>query len=165
MSVQRHPVATSASFDSLAGVPLDRALVARLRGSYEAVRGQDLRLAEVFYAKLFAAAPQVRSLFKADVQAQAGKLMAALDMVVKNFEQPRENAAMLAELGRRHVGYGAVPEHYDLVVRLLVESMGEVLGEKATTADLEEWRTALKLIARQMIQGAKQVVIEKPPHG
>jgi hemoglobin-like flavoprotein len=164
MSVQRHPVATSSSFDSLAIVPLDRALVARLRGSYEAVRLHELRLAEIFYAKLFAAAPQVRSLFKSDTASQAAKLMAALDTVVKNFERPQENAAMLAELGRRHASYGATPEHYDIVVRLLVESMGEVLGANAAAANLNEWRTALSLIARQMIRGSGQPMNEKPPH-
>jgi hemoglobin-like flavoprotein len=119
------------------------------------VRARDNELAEVFYAKLFVAAPSVRGLFKGDQWAQSAKLMAALDAVVRNFEEPAANAEMLAELGRRHAAYGARPEHYRLVIELLVMSMGELLGPEADAHRLDEWKMALTLIGDHMIAAAE----------
>ncbi len=156
MPMHRHPIALSKVTDPLALVPLDLALVRRLRASYERVRAHDLRFAESFYAKLFAAAPHLRAMFSADLVSQAKKLTGALNAVVDNFENPSANAAMLADLGRRHAAYGAKPEHYDLVVRLVVESMQEILGSSADRHDLEEWRMALQLISNHMIVAANR---------
>ncbi len=154
MPVKRHPVAVSQVRDPLARLPIDTALVARLRATYERVRARDQGLADIFYAKLFAAAPQLRPLFRGEPQAQAQKLTAALDAVVRNLEQPAENAAMLVELGKRHAQYGVKPEHYGFVTDLLVESMHELLGTDVDQSALEEWRLALRLISNQMLAGA-----------
>ena len=154
MPVKRHPVAVSKSRDPLAMVPLDTALVARLRKTYEQVRASDLRLAEIFYAKLFALAPYLRERFRSEPRAQAQKLIMALDTVVLNMESPAENAAMLCAMGKRHAEYSATPEHYDLVIGLLIDSMGEVLEGAVARDRLEEWRMAFRLISDQMIAGA-----------
>ncbi|MFN0133379.1 MAG: globin domain-containing protein [Phycisphaerales bacterium] len=156
MPVKRHPIAATADGASLTGLPIDTALIGRLKATYDRVRSNELRLAEVFYAKLFAAAPPLRQLFRGDPNAQAQKLTAALDAVVRNLEHPAENAAMLAALGRRHADYGAKPEHYGLVIDLLVESMREILGSTANLGALEEWRLALQLISKQMIAATEQ---------
>lgn len=155
MAVKRHPVAVEISGSRLSLVPLDTALVGRLRSTYDAVRSHELRLAGAFYAKLFAAAPHLRRMFPRDLAEQAKKLTAALDAVVQNFENPAANAATLADLGRRHAGYGARPEHYDLVVDLLIESMRELGGTAIEEARLQEWHRALRLISQQMIAAAE----------
>lgn len=155
MAVRRHPMAVQTTSDALDRVPLDTALVARLRASYDVVRGHELRLAETFYAKLFALAPHLRPMFPADLRAQAEKLTAALDVVVRNFEDPAANAAVLAGLGRRHAGYGVQPEHYTLVVDLLVESMRELGGAALDEARVQEWHRALQLISQQMIAATR----------
>jgi nitric oxide dioxygenase len=162
MPFHRHPVATAPQQKGLSLFPIDGALVGRLKASYARVRASEARLAEVFYARLFAAAPGVRPMFRAEPDAQARKLMDALDAIVRNLERPAENASMLAALGRRHAQYGATPEHYALVVELLVGSMKEVLGPDADAQILEEWRLALHLIAAQMIAAAEQDTRSSP---
>lgn len=152
MPMRRHPVAASRLPDHLAAIPIDHALIARLEASFALLRQQSANLGAVFYAKLFAAAPHLRSMFRTAPEEQAAKLVASLDTIVRNLAAPEANAAMLSALGRRHAGYGARPEHYDLVVELLVESMREVLGAGADERALEEWRTALRLVSRQMIE-------------
>lgn len=151
MPVHRHPIAVPKARDPLAMLPVDLALVQRLRETYERLRAQPTPFVEMFYRKLFAAAPQVRPMFKSDPDSQSQKLLAALDAVVRNLERPTETAAMLAAMGQRHAAYGAKPEHYDLVVALLIESMRETLGPSASEDRLEEWRLALQLISAQMI--------------
>jgi hemoglobin-like flavoprotein len=156
MPVRRHPVATSPQHASLHRLPLDLALVERLRTTHTLVRAHELEFARLFYSKLFEAAPHLRAMFKSDLGSQAAKLTASLDAVVRNLEKPHENAAMLADLGRRHAGYGARPEHYDLVVELLGLSMQEVLHMASDDQAIVEWRMALRLIADQMIAAAAQ---------
>lgn len=151
MAVKRHPVAVDITGDALARVPLDTALVSRLRATYDAVRVQELRLAETFYTRLFAIAPHLRGMFPSDIRGQAAKLTAALDAVVHNFEDPAANVAALSQLGRRHAGYGVKPEHYAIVVDLLIASMREVGGDALDESRLQEWRWALRLISQQML--------------
>lgn len=154
MPLKRHPVAVSNAIDPLVRLPLDTALTDRLRATYERVRGDDVRLAAIFYDRLFGVAPHLRPMFKGDLELQRHKLVQALDAVVGNFENPAENAAMLAELGQRHAQYGAKPEHYGLVIDLLVEAMSTVLGPGSDPEGLDEWRMALRLVSDQMIAAA-----------
>lgn len=159
MPVHRHPVAVAPIRDPLANLPLDLALVDRLRATYALVRARDTRLAEIFYGRLFSAAPHLRPMFKSAPADQARKLTDALDAVVRNLQEPAQNAAMLDALGRRHAEYGAKPEHYVLVIDLLIDSMREVLdappdAPATVERSLDEWRMALRLISDQMIRAA-----------
>lgn len=162
MPVRRHPVATSKGEHTLSNLPVDGALIARLKASFLIVREHGVRLAEIFYAKLFAAAPHLRPLFRADIASQSEKLIASLDAIVRNLEAPHENAEMLAALGKRHAGYGAKPEHYDLVIDLLVESMRELLDSRADPRMLDEWRTTLRLVSDQMLAASRDASDAKP---
>jgi len=144
-------MAVSSVRDPLAILPVDLALVQRLRETYEQLRSNPTPFVELFYRKLFSAAPQVRPMFKSDPTSQSQKLLAALDAVVRNLEKPAETATMLAAMGQRHAAYGAKPEHYTLVVSLLIDAMRETLGTRASDERLEEWRQALQLISAQMI--------------
>ncbi|MFM9957331.1 MAG: globin domain-containing protein [Phycisphaerales bacterium] len=156
MPVRRHPTAVSKSRAPLSLVPLDVALAERLRSTYELVRAGGPRFAELFYAKLFKAAPHLRSMFRSDPASQAEKLTAALDAVVANFSDPTGNAEMLSALGKRHAEYGARPQHYDLVIDLLIDAMRETLGPSVGQPALDEWHMALRLISNQMIAAAEE---------
>lgn len=167
MPVRKHPVATPPAntngvSDPAGSIPLDLALIQRLRYSYARVREHDLRFAEIFYESLFRAAPDLRPLFRSAPEAQAAKLVASLDMVVENLARTDANAAMLAALGRRHTEYGARPEHYAVVTDLLVDAMARVLGPSADAGILAEWRTAIGLVGRQMIAGAQSTGPVRP---
>ncbi|MCA9300010.1 MAG: hypothetical protein KDA28_13145 [Phycisphaerales bacterium] len=155
MSVRRHPIAFIPGDASRAPIPIDLALVERLRTSFAMLRERGHVLGTTFYARLFDSNPELRPLFTSDLEAQARKLVDALEAVVRNLEAPEANQAMLADLGRRHVAYGARPEHYEVVARLLVESMAEVLGSDIDARTLDEWRQAIDLVSRQMIAGAR----------
>ena len=155
MTVRRHPMAVNKEDMRLKRFPLDLDLVSRLRSTHARLREQGTRLADKFYERLFIVAPQLRPMFRSDLSTQSQKLMAVLDAVVQNLERPDDNAALIADLGKRHAGYGVKPKHYDLVIDLLVETMGEVLKFDSTCEELDEWRTALRLISDQMINASR----------
>lgn len=155
MPVHRHPASASKVGEPITRIPVDPGVIERLRTSYIAVRRRELDFARIFYAKLFEAAPGVRAMFPADLELQSRKLTMALDTIVANLENPEANAQMLAEMGKRHAGYGAKPEHYHLVIETMIAAMREVLGENADEKVFEEWRMALRLIGKQMIDAGR----------
>lgn len=163
MTIRRHPVAALPASSLV--LPIDSALVARLRTFFERLQAHDLRLAEMFYSRLFAAAPELKPLFRTPLPEQARKLMASLHTVVQNFENPAKNAAILRDLGQRHATYGVKPEHYSLVIDALVESMAALLRPHVDRRSLNEWRMALRLISDQMIAAAGDKLTPSPLGG
>ena len=85
MPVHRHPMAVPHARDPLAMLPVDLALVQRLRETYEQLRSKPTPFVELFYRKLFEAAPQVRPMFKSDPASQSQKLLAAI--ALEDFEE------------------------------------------------------------------------------
>jgi hemoglobin-like flavoprotein len=148
---RRHPLADPRVSSRFTGTPIDADLVARLRDSHEQLAAQGTAFSERFYRKLFEAAPGLRSMFKSDPNSQAEKLASMLGEIINNLEATGDNTRLLAELGRRHAGYGAKPKHYDLVTTLLVESIRETLALDAEATIIDEWRMMLRLISDQMI--------------
>jgi hemoglobin-like flavoprotein len=155
MTIRRHPIAPSRASNRLDDIPLDQELIARLGSSFRLVAVRELELARLFYEKLFAARPDLRSLFPADIAPQARKLMASLEAVIINLEKPRENARLLASLGARHAGYGAQPGDYPVVIELLVEALRDLPGLVLSSSHLDEWRTVLHLVSNQMIAASQ----------
>jgi len=154
MSIRRHPISRSAEQSPLRTIPVDHALIARLKSSYQLLSSDRFEFASVFYSKLFAEAPHLRSMFSTSIDVQTTKLVAALDAIVSNLEYPEKNAKLLKEMGQRHAGYGVKPEHYDLVIDLICDAIREVGGERLPASHLAEWRVALRLVSDQMIAAA-----------
>lgn len=155
MGVSRHPY--SGSLPAWANVPIDATAVARLRVSFNAFAVDGSRLASIFYAKLFERYPGVRTLFPADIRAQEAKLMESLKAVVEHSEASPQLIQSLRDLGARHVKYGAKPEHYPIVCDLLIESMADAAGAAWSVRLAAEWRQALEIVSRVMLDGAAKV--------
>ena len=84
-----------------------------------APRGEELM--DVFYARLFAAAPAVEPLFAGtDIRRQKAMLLSALVLVRKSLRDMDALVPKLRELGARHVAYGARPQHYVIVGEALI---------------------------------------------
>ncbi len=173
MALTRHPL--SGALPALLDVPIDRAVVARLRASFEVLervatdakaKGPEqeagARFAHRFYTRLFQQWPGLRLMFPTDLAAQEQKLVDSLRMVVEHLEEPEATRARLKELGQRHAGYGAKPEHYPIVCALLVEVMASTAG-KAWGPELSaDWTTALRLLSDAMMEGAASAPPKAP---
>ncbi len=152
MSIRRHPLTPS---NAAPGLKPDLELASRLEKSASAcgpLTGPGGgRLALRFYERLFAKAPAVRGMFPAEMTKQADKLGQTLEHVIAHLRSSDDLSKDLAELGQRHVGYGAKPEHYVVVIEELVGAMRDVGGQAFTAEDAEDWRLALRLISERMI--------------
>ncbi len=117
---------------------------------------------QLFYQRLFIAAPGIRHLFKEDNDEQANKLIMMLGYVVSKLNHLEELTTAVQQLGARHNKYGALPEHYDLVGQCLVATLKDGLGDKWNEELQDAWITAFTLLKTTMME-AQQVHVEAVP--
>jgi methyl-accepting chemotaxis protein len=124
-----------------------------------APRGDELM--DVFYARLFAAAPAGGPLFAAtDIRRQKAMLLRALVLVRESLRDTDALVAKLRELAARHGAYGATPEHYIVVGEALIASLAEVAGEAWRPEHELAWGAAFALIADAMLSGDRDVELD-----
>ena len=130
--------------------------VEALETSFDLVAPRGDELVDAFYARLFAAAPSVEPLFaRADLAEQKKMLLATLVLLRKSLRDLGAIVPKLRELGRRHVAYGARPEHYPVVGEVLLASMADVAGDAWRPAYQSAWSQAIEVVAGAMLDGAR----------
>lgn len=125
-----------------------------LETSFDHVAPRGDELMDVFYRRLFDAAPAVRPLFPDDMRKQKTMLLGALVLLRKSLRDLEAIVPKLRELGARHVGYGAQPEHYPVVGAVLIASLAEVAGDAWSARFEHAWTTAYGIVAATMLEGA-----------
>ncbi|MFK5913915.1 MAG: methyl-accepting chemotaxis protein [Woeseiaceae bacterium] len=107
-----------------------------------------------FYDELFARHPGVIPMFaKTTKVKQARMLTGALSTVIEHIDDPDTLVPILQSMGKRHKGYGAVPEHYGAVAETLLDVMKEFAGKAWTKQVHNAWSDALNLVAETMLGG------------
>ena len=131
-----------------------------LETSFDLVAPRGDELMDVFYARLFEAAPGVRPLFAGtDLQRQKTMLLGTLVLLRKSLRNLDAIVPKLHELGARHVRYGAQPEHYPVVGEALIASMAEIAGDEWRSEYARAWAQAFELVAGAMIAGAENATL------
>ena len=130
--------------------------LAALETSFDLVAPRGQELMDEFYARLFAAAPAVRTLFPRDMEKQKTMLLSALVLLRKSLRDLDAIVPTLRILGARHVAYGARPEHYPVVGSVLIESMAAIAGPAWTPEYQQAWGAAFEIVAGTMLEGAAE---------
>ena len=132
-----------------------------LETSFDLIAPQGDRLMDIFYARLFAAAPAVKPLFAhTDLKRQKAMLLSALVLVRNSLRDLGPLLPKLRQLGARHVAYGAEPAHYPVVGQVLIASMAEVAGDAWTPEYERAWSAAFDVVAAVMIEGAEAASLD-----
>jgi methyl-accepting chemotaxis protein len=126
-----------------------------LETSFDLVAPRAETLVDIFYARLFAAAPAVKPLFAGtDLARQKSMLLSTLVLLRKSLRNLDGIVPTLRSLGSRHVAYGARPEHYPVVGEVLIASMAEVAGPDWRPEYEVAWAEAYSVVAGAMLAGA-----------
>ena len=126
-----------------------------LEESFDLIAPEGDRLMDVFYTRLFAAAPAVKPLFAGtDLRRQKAMLLRTLVLLRQSLRDLDAILPALRALGARHVGYGAQPEHYAVVGQVLIASMAEVAGDAWRDDHERAWGAAFAVVAGVMLDGA-----------
>jgi nitric oxide dioxygenase len=128
--------------------------VALVQESFARVAPISDQAALLFYDRLFEAAPQVKAMFPADMTEQRRKLMATLAVVVNGLSDLQSVLPAASALAKRHVGYGAKPEHYPVVGSALLWTLEKGLGDGWTPDLAAAWTAAYGTLSGYMIAEA-----------
>ena len=125
-----------------------------VRESFESVRQYSNSLTKLFYGRLFELEPGLRGLFKASLEVQSQKLLDMLATVVESLDSFEALRPKLAELGRKHVTYGAKPEDYDVVRTALLWALTQALEHEFDRDTKSAWDQMLRAVSTVMLEGA-----------
>lgn len=113
--------------------------------------------ATLFYQRLFELDPQLRSLFKHNMQDQGRKLMNTITFAVNALDNPAAIIPAVEDLGRRHAGYGVADKDYDTVAQALLWTLQKGLGDAFTAETKQAWTVTYTLLAQTMLKAANTV--------
>jgi hemoglobin-like flavoprotein len=133
--------------------------VETLEESFDLVAPQSDLLMRTFYDRLFERAPSVKPLFEnVDMDRQRQALLNMLVVLRESLRDLDDIVPDLEDLGARHVGYGARPEHYPIVGEVLIGSMSEVAGDAWKPEYTDAWNEAFGVVQNVMVTGAGAAV-------
>jgi hemoglobin-like flavoprotein len=121
------------------------------------------KAADLFYDRLFAIAPEVRSLFPSDLTEQKKKLMQMIAVAVTNLHQVEKIVSAVEDLGRRHAGYGVAAKHYEPVGAALLWTLEQGLGPSFTPPVKAAWTETYMTLAGVMQKAAATVAPSAAP--
>ena len=133
---------------------MDAHQVTLVQQSFEKAAALGEKVAEIFYAELFAIDPSLRQMFKGSMQEQHQKLLSALAMVVRSLHTPEKIIGAAQKLAVKHLDYGVAPVHYTYVGNALLRTLKKGLGDQFTPELRDAWVEAFRTLATVMKQAA-----------
>ncbi|MEN9893278.1 MAG: hypothetical protein RLY78_3573 [Pseudomonadota bacterium] len=133
---------------------LDATVRAQVKATAPVLQAHGLDLTRHFYARMFRHNPELKELFNQGHQrsgAQQQALAGAVAAYALHIDAPEVLMPVLERIAARHVSLGIRREHYAIVGRHLLASIGEVLGEAATPALVDAWAQAYGQLADILI--------------
>jgi len=133
---------------------MNEEMIDRLEKSFKLLAPRGPELVDRFYAHLFSRHPALKPMFPDDMSDQKKKLLGSLVLVIENIRATEKLEKPLADMGRRHVGYGAEEAHYPAVAQTLLLTLAEFTGDAWTPEAANAWKEAVGAIAKHMLAGA-----------
>jgi len=131
--------------------------IALVQTSWQKVVPIKEKAAELFYGKLFELDPSLKPYFKGNMAEQGRKLMAMINTAVNSLNDLGKIVPAVQDLGKRHVGYGVKPAHYDTVATALLWTLGAGLGDAFTDEVKGAWTQTYVTLATVMQDAAAGV--------
>lgn len=127
----------------------------------------------LFYARLFAIAPEMKPLFRTDIKAQQSKFMKVIGEVVQlqlralislPATAQTSSEAMLPGAywsGKLHAAYGVRMEDFDSMKQALVWALEQTLKDDLTPEVQDAWSAAYDIVVRAMQTGMQSPAEEE----
>ncbi len=133
---------------------MNPAQIKLVQDSFAKVAPISEQAAVLFYNRLFEVAPAVKAMFPADLTEQRKKLMGTLAVVVNGLSNLESILPAASALAKRHINYGAKPEHYPVVGGVLLWTLEKGLGKAWTPEVAAAWTAAYGTLSGYMISEA-----------
>jgi nitric oxide dioxygenase len=136
------------------GMPMTPEQIAIVKANFAQVVGQKEAVGMLFYDRLFAIAPETKSLFKGDLRTQSRKLMDTLALAIGMLRDMPTLVTTLEGLAKRHVAYGVKDEHYAQVGDALLWTLQNGLGSAFTADARAAWAALYQSVSDIMRKAA-----------
>lgn len=123
-----------------------------IRSSFDRLRSQLERHSLYFYERLFHRAPEMRELFRDDIEGQGMKFMRTLGVILDRLDDLEAAAGQYADLGRTHAILGIKPEQFAPMEEALIDTLRHALGDDFSDTLETAWRRAYRHVADNMIR-------------
>ncbi len=128
--------------------------VSRVRQTWTLILPQRKSVCRNFYHRLFARHPELRPLFKSDVDDQADLFVTMINTVISALEHPERVRPLIETLGSRHADYGVHPDDYAKFEQVLIETLREALDDDLDADAQAAWREVFEALSQTMQAGA-----------
>src|SRR3954470_15421754 len=121
-----------------------------VKGTLPILKEHGVALTTYFYNRMLSQNPELKNVFNSANQrtnAQPTALAMAVLAYAENIDDPSVLKNAVNKIANKHVSLDIRPEHYDIVGKHLVASIGEVLGDAAKPELLDAWTTAYSELA------------------
>jgi nitric oxide dioxygenase len=104
----------------------------------------------VFYARLFEVRPELRAIFRGNMDSQARALLAMVELIVKMLDMREKLIPLIHYLGERHAVLDVRPEHYRPFGEALIWTLAMFLRDEFTPETRRAWQDAYDFMAENM---------------
>ena len=133
---------------------MDARQVALVQASFEKAAALGEKVAEIFYAELFAIDPALRRMFKGDMADNARSCWPRSRWSCDHFIHRRKSCDLHKISRSSMCAYGVKPEHYTLVGNALLRTLKKGLGAAYTPEVRDAWVEAFRTLAGIMKEAA-----------
>lgn len=141
------------SQDEAASLQLQR--LSAVQGSFSVVYEAAEKNGRKLYQRMCDEAPELSPLLEPILDSHAPKLMDMINAIVTGMGHPHAVLPLVRDLAVRHAAFGIRPDHYDLLGRVLIETLADALGPAVFTPFVQEsWESGYAAISRVMVRAA-----------
>eukprot|EP00055_Hartaetosiga_balthica_P006531 m.20632 g.20632 ORF g.20632 m.20632 type:complete len:166 (+) comp5267_c0_seq1:447-944(+) len=141
---------------------MDPALIKTIQDSWDKVEGVGFQTVGILlFKRIFELAPEAIALFsfrdEPDMynskmfKKHALIVVQGVDKAVKNLTDLGVVIPLLSRMGKKHVEYGVIPAHYDIVGQALIDTLAAGLGDEFTDALKASWVALYGVVKTTMI--------------
>lgn len=125
-----------------------------VKATVPVLREHGVVLTTHFYNRMLTHNPELKNVFNSGNQhnsAQPTALAMAVLAYAENIDDPSVLASAVNRIANKHISLDIRPEHYAIVGKHLLASIGEVLGNAATAELVDAWTVAYDQLAALFI--------------
>jgi len=119
--------------------------------SFMRIEPLSMVVGRTFYERLFETNPEIKPLFKGDLESQGEQLIDMIGTAVAGLDDLEKLIPILQELGARHRKYGVEVSHYGAVAEALIWTLEQGLADAFTPDIRAAWVNVYGVLAETMI--------------
>ena len=128
--------------------------IALVRTSWAQLQPQAEQVGAALYQRMFNDHPELRRLFKGEMDEQAHKLMRMVNRTVDTLDDLTSLNRVIIMMGAGHSGFGVEDEDYPKMRNALVATLDAHLGSAFTPETRSAWIRVYGELAELMMEGA-----------